>query len=566
MSLDKHQRRALNPTHMSAHVGARTPAATCPLPSALQIPAAGLANARDWPLTCRRLPYPSPPRKRRAAAGHAEAGGNPPRKMAAAGRTNASGSTPAPLLTSHESRWFHKLRKPRSHRWSSTMPATSDAMCHRRQYRHRRQHTSTILRTTRPPPVLSTPSAKQEQVEVFLARLSPPKHAEAPMPIPTPAATHQHPSPPDTRAACLFNAGGGAGTRRSLFCTPPTPKHAEPPPAIPTPVATHQHPSPPDTRAACLSNAGGGAGTIRSLSCTPPALQHAQPPLAIPTPVATYQHPFPPDTRTAGLFHAGGGAGTRSSLSCTPPALQHAQPPLAIPAPVATHQHPSPPDTRAAGLFNAGNGAGTSRSLSCTPPPPKHAEPPPAIPSPAATHQHPFPTDTRAACLSNAGGGSGTSGSLSCTPPPPPTRRAAVGGTDVGGNPFHSLPAAHMRRRSRQRLRRGSHIKTSTLSAAPQKDPLLTTLSMEETTLRSRVKGRLFYSLVGRKKRASPHPHVFSKVMPQALVLLLVFCLRPSVQYVAETSGRKRAGRRNDRGGHTRQRVVAAARTVRIAL
>ena len=54
--------------------------------------------------------------------------------------------------------------------------------------------------------------------------------------------------------------------------------------------------------------------------------------------------------------------------------------------------------------------------------------------------------------------------------------------------------------------------------------------------------------------------------MPQAFVLLLVPCLRPSVQRVAKTSGRKRAGRRDDRGGHTRWRAVAAPRTVRIAL
>jgi len=76
----------------------------------------------------------------------------------------------------------------------------------------------------------------------------------------------------------------------------------------------------------------------------------------------------------------------------------------------------------------------------------------------------------------------------------------------------------------------------------------------------------LLYSHVGRKKRASPHPHVFSKVMPQALVVLSVPRLRPSVQRVAKTSGRKRAGRRDNRSGNTRQRAVAAARTVRIAL
>ena len=58
------------------HVPARTPPATCAVPSALQIPAAGLGNARDWPLTCLSLPDPPLPRKRRAAAGHTHAGGN----------------------------------------------------------------------------------------------------------------------------------------------------------------------------------------------------------------------------------------------------------------------------------------------------------------------------------------------------------------------------------------------------------------------------------------------------------------------------------------------------------
>ena len=109
-------------------------------------------------------------------------------------------------------------------------------------------------------------------------------------------------------------------------------------------------------------------------------------------------------------------------------------------------------------------------------------------------------------------------------------------------------------------------MQTSNLSAAPPKDPLLTTLSKENKTLRSRGKKNLLYPHVGRKKRASLHSHVFSKVMPQALVLLLVLCLRLSVQRVANTSGRKRACRRDDRSGHTRQRAVAAARPVRIAL
>jgi len=54
--------------------------------------------------------------------------------------------------------------------------------------------------------------------------------------------------------------------------------------------------------------------------------------------------------------------------------------------------------------------------------------------------------------------------------------------------------------------------------------------------------------------------------MPQALVLLLFPCLPPSVHRVTKTSGRKLAGRRDDRGGHTRRRPVAPPRTIRIAL
>ena len=97
-------------------------------------------------------------------------------------------------------------------------------------------------------------------------------------------------------------------------------------------------------------------------------------------------------------------------------------------------------------------------------------------------------------------------------------------------------------------------------------DPLRTTVSKEKKTLHSREKKNLSYSHVGRKKRTPFHPHVFSKVMPQALVLLLVPCLPPSVHRVTKTSGRKDAGRRDDRGGHTRRRPVATPRTIRIAL
>ena len=96
-----------------------------------------------------------------------------------------------------------------------------------------------------------------------------PVNSEPPPAIPTPAATHQHPSAPDTPAAGLSNAGGAAVTRERLPC-PPRPQYAEPPPAIPTPAATHQHPSPPETPAADLANAGGGAVTRGRLPCPPP--------------------------------------------------------------------------------------------------------------------------------------------------------------------------------------------------------------------------------------------------------------------------------------------------------
>jgi len=98
------------------------------------------------------------------------------------------------------------------------------------------------------------------------------------------------------------------------------------------------------------------------------------------------------------------------------------------------------------------------------------------------------------------------------------------------------------------------------------KDPLLTTVSKEKKTLRSREKKQLLYSHVERKKRTPFDPHVFGNVMPQALVLRLVPCLTPSVHRVTKPSGRKRAVRRDDRGGETRRRPVATPKTFRIAL
>jgi len=95
------------------HVGARTPAATCPVPSALQTPAAGLTNAGDWPLTCSRLPFP-----------------------------------PRPPLTQSRRRPYRRRRQP------------SPPNCRRRPYKRRRQHTRSPSHLTRGPPVSQTPAAK----------------------------------------------------------------------------------------------------------------------------------------------------------------------------------------------------------------------------------------------------------------------------------------------------------------------------------------------------------------------------------------------------------------------
>jgi len=96
--------------------------------------------------------------------------------------------------------------------------------------------------------------------------------------------------------------------------------------------------------------------------------------------------------------------------------------------------------------------------------------------------------------LRTAAGRTGAGGTFIPHPTAPTTASSAAGNTDAGGNPPLPMPAAHVRRRSGQRWRRGNHMKTSTLSAAPPEDPLLTTLSKETKTLRSRAKKKTFYT------------------------------------------------------------------------
>jgi len=275
------------------------------------------------------------------------------------------------------------------------------------------------------------------------------------------------------------------------------PRRHVPPPAISKPAATHQHPSPPDTPAAGLANAGGGAVTGGPLPCTPP-----------------------PPTRRAAAGRTDPGGDTPAPLPA-----QHARRRACKPRRRSSNRCapplPAPPPTRRAAAGNTDASGNQPRPMV-------------ALNTRRQSCQHRWRSRHR------------------CTPPfhaaPPPTHRAAAGNTDAGGNPPLPMPAAHVRRRSGQRRRRGSHMKTSTSSAAPPKDPLRTTLSKKKIKpCAAGKKNNLLYSHLGRNKRPSLRPHAFRKVMPQALVLLLVPCLRPSVQRVAKTSGRKRAGRRDRR-------------------
>jgi len=185
----------------------KAPAATHLRPSPLDEPATRLANSDGGPVTALPLPYLQPPTPR-AAAGH----------------INAGGDTPEPLPSRHVRR-----RSCQRQRWSRstcmrTFPAVPpNTQSRRRPYRRRRRHSSAPPHLTRPPPVLPTPAAAQKHVHASLAR-RPPQHAEQPPAKPTPAATHQRPSPPDTSAAGLANAGGGAEARAHLPCLPPPPK------------------------------------------------------------------------------------------------------------------------------------------------------------------------------------------------------------------------------------------------------------------------------------------------------------------------------------------------------
>jgi len=150
--------------------------------------------------------------------------------------------------------------------------------------------------------ILAQTPATGPQPDAHLRARAPPATCAVPSALQTPAAGLGNardwpltflclPDPPLPRKSStggLVNAGGGAGTSRSLLCTLPPPTLAQPPPAIPTPAATHQSPSPPDTPAAGPVNAGGGARTSRSLPCTPPPPTHAQPPPAIPPQAAPH--------------------------------------------------------------------------------------------------------------------------------------------------------------------------------------------------------------------------------------------------------------------------------------
>ena len=201
----------------------QAPAATHLRPSPLDAPAAGLSNAGGGAVARACLRWPPLPPTRRAAAGHTDAGGNPPRPIAAAGRTNAGGDTPAPLSARNVRRRSCQRRRRSSSTCTPPLPAAPRNMqsrrrpyrrrrqpaspnVRRRPYRHRRRHTSAPPHPTRPPPVLPMPAAAHKHVHASLAR-RPCQNAEPPPAIPTPAATHQRPSPPDTSAAGLSDAG-----------------------------------------------------------------------------------------------------------------------------------------------------------------------------------------------------------------------------------------------------------------------------------------------------------------------------------------------------------------------
>ena len=184
----------------------QAPAATHLRPSPLDAPATGLANSGGGPVTDLLLPDLQPPTPR-----------------AAAGCINIGGDTPAPLPTRHvHLRSFQRRRRSRT-TCTRTLPAAPpDTPSRHRPYRRRRRHTSAPRHPARPPPVLAAPAAEQKHVHAYLAR-APPQHAEPEPAMQTPAATHRRPSSPDTSAAGLFNAGGGAEACARVPCPPPPP-------------------------------------------------------------------------------------------------------------------------------------------------------------------------------------------------------------------------------------------------------------------------------------------------------------------------------------------------------
>ena len=158
-----------------------------------------------------------PPPTRSAAAGHTDAGGNLPSQWPPPAVETPAATHQLPCSTKQARRRSCRRRR-RSINKVTTRLAKWPPPAHKR----RRQLTSAASQPTRPPPVLPTPAAERKHVHASLA-CRPPQHAEPPPAIPTPAATHQRRFPPDTPAAGLVNAGGGAKARARVRRPPPLP-------------------------------------------------------------------------------------------------------------------------------------------------------------------------------------------------------------------------------------------------------------------------------------------------------------------------------------------------------
>jgi len=193
----------------------KTPAETHQRPSPPDTPGAGLANSGGGPVTASWFLCSSPPPIRIAASGHTDAGGNPPRPM------------PAPCMR-------------------------------RRSCRHRRRNIKSGRHPCPPPPPTRTAAAG---------------HTDA-----------SGSSPRQKAAAGCTKAGGITPAPRPLRRRPvaasylpwqPPAHPSEPPPAIPTPAATHQRLSSPDTPAPGVSPSGGGPVAASHLPCAP-AIAHTQ--------------------------------------------------------------------------------------------------------------------------------------------------------------------------------------------------------------------------------------------------------------------------------------------------